>query len=156
MCIFPKKDTSIATYLHEFDHLLQDKYVNYTKLFTDCRWSWISSSLWGSYALPKPASIFSVELHSIHLALVIICDYQEHKFVIFTDLRSLIQAIQNGYTSNSVCRRLQHEMHDVLLTNTIELCWILSHVGVLWNEEADLSAKPLNKYKFRSLTAILY
>ena len=38
-------------------------------------------------------------------------------------------------------RRLQHEMHDVLLTNTIELCWIPSHVGIFGNEEADLSAK---------------
>ena len=32
-------------------------------------------------------------------------------------------------------------MHDVLLTNTIELCWILSPVGIMENEEADLSAK---------------
>ena len=33
--IFPKKDTSSATYLNEFDRLIQEKYVNYTKLFTD-------------------------------------------------------------------------------------------------------------------------
>ena len=75
--------------------------------------------------------------------------------MIFTDSLSSIQAIQNGYTSNSVCRRLQHEMHDVLLTNIVELCWIPSHVGVLGNEEADLTAEPLNLYEFSTLTGIL-
>ena len=44
-------------------------------------------------------------------------------------------------TSNFICRRLQHEMHDILLTKTLELCWIPSHVGILGNEEADLNAK---------------
>ena len=31
-------------------------------------------------------------------------------------------------------------MHDILLTKTLELCWIPSHVGILGNEEADLNA----------------
>ena len=97
-------------------------------------------------SLPQHALMFSAELHAIHLALGVIRDHQEHRFVIFTDSLSSIQAIQNGYTSNFICRRLQHEMHDVLLTNTIELCWIPSHVGILGNEEADLTAKQASLY----------
>ena len=87
------------------------------------------------------ASIFSVELHAIHLAILIIRDHPEKGFVIFTHSLSSIQAIKNRYTSNSVCRRLQHEMHDILLTKALELCWMPSHVGILGNEEADLNAK---------------
>ena len=148
MSIFPKKDTLSATYLNVFDRLIQEKYVNYTKLFTDGSKSAdgvgsaaVCERVVRKTSLPQQSSIFSAELHAIHLALVIIRDHQEHRFVIFTDALSSIQAIQTGYTSNSVCRRLQHEMHDFLLTNTVELCWIPSHVGILENEEADLSAK---------------
>ena len=90
--------------------------------------------------LPKQASIFSAELHAIHL---IIRDHQE-RFVIFTDSLS---SIQNGYISNSVCRRLRHEMHDILLTKTLELCWIPSHVGFLGNQEADLNTGTLFSIK---------
>ena len=32
-------------------------------------------------------------------------------------------------------------MHDILLTKTLELCWIPSHVSILGNKEADLNAK---------------
>ena len=32
-------------------------------------------------------------------------------------------------------------MHDILLTKTLELCWIPSRVGILGNEEADLNVK---------------
>ena len=41
----------------------------------------------------------------------------------------------------NACSRLQHEMHDVLLTKTLELCWIPSRVDILGNDEADLNAK---------------
>ena len=148
ICEFPKHSTSGQTYLREFDRVVLESYVGYTRLFTDGSKSEagvgsaaVCEGTVRTASLPKQASIFSAELHAIHLALLIIRDHQEERFVIFTDSLSSIQAIQNGYTANSVCRRLQHEMHDILLTKTLELCWIPSHVGILGNEEADLNAK---------------
>ena len=105
--------------------VILESYAGYIKLFADGS---KSEAGVGSAAvckgtvrtiasLPQQASIFSAELHTIHLALLIIRDHQE-RFVIFTDSLSSIQAIQNGCTSNSICRRLQHEMHDILLTKT--------------------------------------
>ena len=44
-------------------------------------------------SLPQQASIFSAELHAVHLALLIIRDHQEERFVIFTDSLSSVQAI---------------------------------------------------------------
>ena len=135
---FPKKNISSATYLLEFDRITQEKYTNFIKLFTGGSKSVDgvgSAAVCGetvrTASLPKHASVFSVKLHAIHLAFLIIRDHQEQRFVIFTDSLSLLQAIENGYTPNTVCRRLQHEMYDILLTKTIALCWIPSHTGIL-------------------------
>ena len=133
---FHKKNTTSATYLLEFDRITQEKYTNFIKLFTD---GFKSVDGVGSAAvcgetvrtasLPKNASIFSAELHAIHLVLLIIRDHQEQRFVIFTDLLSSLHAIENEYTPNTVCRRLQHEMHDIHITKIIALYWIPSHTG---------------------------
>ena len=44
----------------------------------------------------------------------------------------------------TVCCRFQHEICDILITKTIELCWILSHAGILGIEEADMSTKCIS------------
>jgi ribonuclease HI len=92
-------------------------------------------------SLPKQASIFSAEIHALHLALTIIKDHSESQFVIFTDSYSSLQCIKDKYTKNAMCRRLQYEIHELLLTKTVEFCWIPSHIGLEGNEKADRKAK---------------
>ena len=83
MCIFPKNYISSATHLNEFDQLIREKYVNYTRLITDGSKSAdgvgsaaVCEGVVPKSSLPQHTSIFSAELHAIHLALVIIRDHE--------------------------------------------------------------------------------
>ena len=101
---FPKQSTTGQTYLREFDRVILESYAGYIKLLTDGpKYGVGSAAVCGvtvrTASLPKQASIFSAELHAIHLALLIIHDQLEERFVIFTDSLS---SIQYGYTANSV------------------------------------------------------
>ena len=99
------------------------------------------------FSLPKRSSVFTAELSAILSALEIIKEHQPQKFVIFSDSRSAVEAIQNYSPKNSLVQEIKYAFHKLYEEGKhIEICWIPAHVGVQGNEEADTAAKDaINK-----------
>ena len=96
-----------------------------------------------SMALPKYASIFTAELKAIESALKIIENSDYRRYVVYSDSKSAIEALQQFEPSNTVTNSIQKLIHELLSQRNIqiELCWIPAHVGIPGNEHADRAAK---------------
>ena len=91
--------------------------------------------------LPNNASIFSAEAKAIDLALNFISNYNERKFIIFTDSLSILQSINNRNMENPFIQNILLRFHELSFTKSILFCWIPSHMGIRGNEDADRAAK---------------
>ena len=88
------------------------------------------------------SSIFTAELLALLTALSLIESSNNLSFVIFTDSRSVIQAVRH-YDS---CHPLVSEIVCFLIRlasrrKLIKLCWVPSHVLISGNEAADTAAR---------------
>ena len=93
--------------------------------------------------LPNCASIFSAEIHAILLALRLIANSKNTKFMIFSDSLSSLQAVSGnqGRIKPDVLD-VSEKLHRLSLSGkSVELCWIPSHVGIRGNETVDMLAK---------------
>lgn len=94
-------------------------------------------------SLPNVASVFTAELSAIVLALRIIFTRPAASFIIFSDSRSALLALQSCTPSVSplVLSALEWLY---LLSNRgyrVGFCWVPAHVGVAGNERADELAR---------------
>ena len=95
-----------------------------------------------SKAYNKSNSIFSAELRTLILAFEYIKTTNHRNYIIFSDSKSSLQALQDLQTNNPlVCRAL--ELHITLCNEhkNIVFCWLPSHVSIRGNEAADREAK---------------
>ena len=145
---FRKSITNNTTYQICFQEILSNYYAEYFHLYTDgsktdegVGAAAVGCGVTRRVSLPPEASIFTAELHAIHLAAQIIKDKHYDNFVIFSDSLSALQSLQDRSTKNPISRKLQHVLHDLSVSKTIHMCWIPSHCGILGNERADKAAK---------------
>ena len=95
-----------------------------------------------SYRLPKHASIFTAEVEAIRGALKFIEISWLRNFVIFSDSKSTLEAIDSQDSNNPlVIDTLQTIYKLINKGKNIEFCWIPSHIGIRGNEQADGAAK---------------
>ena len=93
-------------------------------------------------SLPKNASVFTAELIAIQAAIRMISTKNERKFVIYSDSKSSIEAIQKYASKHELIIQIQTALQELTENRKeIEICWIPAHVGVQGNEEADKAAK---------------
>ena len=91
--------------------------------------------------LPNESSIYSAEVIAIDRAMNIIANHKSFKFIIYSDSKSVLQALQSKYSSTPLITRLQDKMITLSKNNNIILTWISSHIGIQGNERADRAAK---------------
>jgi len=95
-------------------------------------------------------SVFTAELVAIRNALELCRDYydtgESRKIVIFSDSLSVIQSLDSAKPHNRP--DIFKEISDLnkLMTNTVSIAWIPSHVGIEGNELADRLAKEALKH----------
>ena len=87
-------------------------------------------------------SIFSGEAYAILQALIYIKKSKYDKFIIFSDSKSVILAIQDLVTKNPIIQNII-EMNVKLkdLKKDVWISWIPAHIGIKGNEETDSAAK---------------
>ena len=74
------------------------------------------------------------------LCFIRTCD-TNNKFIILSDLLSGLKAINHTNWKNPQIQKLLEKCHDFLANKENVLCWIPSHIGILWNEMVDQQAK---------------
>ena len=91
--------------------------------------------------LPDNASIFSAEAKAILLAMTYIETSNRVNHVIFSDSKSVLQAIFEQNWDNPLINQTLTKLNLLMHNKSIILCWIPSHVGILGNDKADTAAK---------------
>ena len=94
-------------------------------------------------SLPKAASIFTAEAYAIILSLEMIQKLPPREYTIFSDSKSVLQALEQYSPKNNMIRNAQDYIHHIQnnLKSKINLCWTPAHVGIKGNEQADAMAK---------------
>ena len=94
------------------------------------------------YQIEGHLSIFSIEAIGIIKALERIRRKADQEAVIFTDSKSVLQAIQSEDLSNGHINEIRSELIGLKEAHyKITLCWVPAHVGIPGNERADQEAK---------------
>ena len=131
-------------------------YSNHLKCFTDgsvldsnevgCAFVIPKLRVTKSFQLNKGISIFTAELHAIHMACKYIYSLQPvpEQVLLLTDSKSVLQALAKGGSNNR--QRQQQQtlglINSILNKNiSLTMMWIPSHSGIRGNNIADSTAK---------------
>ena len=98
-----------------------------------------------SIRLPDHSSIFTAELLAIKLALRHIEDHPHPNFIIFSDSRSVLEALISTESKNPLVLEVVNFLHSLTPEKDIVFCWLPSHIGIRGNEMADKAAKEALK-----------
>ena len=96
--------------------------------------------------LPNKSSIYSVEAIAIDFAMNIIVNHNSSKFIIYSDSKSVLQALQSKSSSTPLLTRLVDKMNTLSKNNSIILTWIPSYIVIQGNERADKAAKKHSRH----------
>ena len=152
LSVLSKVNTNPSFFLDKY-RLLKSRYKNYQFIYTDgsktdeaVAAAAVCNGNVFSNRLPKTASIFSAEAKAILLALNFIECTFHNQFVIFSDSKSVLQAIQNLNWKNPLIYSILKK-YDLLYNSNkrIVFFWIPSHIGIIGNEKADYAAKEALK-----------
>ena len=145
----PKIKTHSITYQEKLIKI-QNKFPDHYHIYTDgskqgkkvgC--AAISQKKETLKRLPNEASIYSAETTAIDLAMNIIANHKASKFIIYTDSKSVLLALQNRDTSSPLITKLLNKLNTLSKNNNIIFTWIPSHIGIQGNEKADKAAKKV-------------
>ena len=141
-----KVDTNPLVFQGLFNDV-QDTYFDHQLLYTDgskddhkvgC--AVVSNFNIVKRRLPGQASIYTAELCAILLALDVVNNSNEDKYIICVDSLSCLQAIEQQHIDHPLVLDVL-EKCSALINKTVLFCWVPSHVGILGNELADAAAK---------------
>ena len=145
-----KKDGTASAVFKSAHSEVRANHANYKFIYTDGSFAddkAAAAAVLDGHAyierLPDRSSIFSAELHAIFLALDHIETSDEERFVVFSDSKSVLQALQGGDWKNPLLCKVLERLHHLstYLMKRIEFYWIPSHIGIRGNDEADAAAK---------------
>ena len=92
--------------------------------------------------LPNSASSYTAELTAVVHALKETSKINARRFVIYTDSKSIIQALCQYNPSQPLVQKAQEWLYILHSRHkSVRFCWVPSHVGITGNEVADTEAK---------------
>ena len=155
-----KKVDNVVSQKQETLGLINDKYLNCTKIYTDGSRDHekVGAGIYAndhniqineSIRISDNVAIASAELTAIKNALKLIEPGEIREWAILTDSLTSVQAI-NNYNKKSARPDLLQEIHEsythlISLGHKITIVWIPSHCGIEGNEKADTLAKEATK-----------
>ena len=151
LCQFKKSDTAPEIFKSKFIEIASD-YPHHKHIYTDgskeeekvgC--ATITHQQSSSIRLPDHSSVFTAELLAIKLALRHIEDHPHPNFIIFSDSRSVLEALISTESKNPLVLEVVNFLHSLTPEKDIVFCWLPSHIGIRGNEMADKAAKEALK-----------
>jgi len=144
-----KKDPLNAPFLHNKFQGLKHKYKHYKAIYTDGSKNEnsvgagvVMGDMTQKIGLPKDASVFTAELTAIKKAFDLIYLSRKHRFIIYSDSLSALEAVANHLHSNPIVADILVKLHHLLNVNkSVVLAWVPSHIGIPGNERADRVAR---------------
>src|SRR5215469_2158844 len=86
--------------------------------------------------------IFTAELYAIFFGLVNIFSSASSCYTIFSDSKSVLQALSVLRTPRPLVREIQDWLYRLRARHkTVDFCWVPFHVGIPGNETVDAAAK---------------
>ena len=157
LCQHKKSDTAPEIFKSKFLEIASD-YPHHKHIYTDgskeaekvgC--AAIHQQRCTSARLPDHSSIFTAELLAIKLALRHIEDHPHLHFIIFSDSRSVLEALISAESKNPLVLEVVNLLHNLTPEKDIVFCWLPSHIGIRGNEMADKAAKEALKLAVSNL-----
>ncbi|XP_071037871.1 uncharacterized protein [Parasteatoda tepidariorum] len=155
-----KAQTAADIYLQLFNSH-QEQYSNFNSIFTDGSkgLDHVASAVVTpistiSEKLHSKCSVFTSECHAVYLALQFISSQRLKKWIIYSDSKSVIVALQNKeLNTHSIINNILNLYSNLLLKEyAIIFCWVPGHAGISGNEAADKVAKSTNNVTNNPLT----
>ncbi|GFS48761.1 putative RNA-directed DNA polymerase from transposon X-element [Trichonephila inaurata madagascariensis] len=156
--IYPKVDFTLSCYSKACtpESTYRTLYLEHRELFSDFEPKFTDGSKSESHissavvslstvitdTLPISASIYTVELHALRIALEHISLSCGKKFIIYTDSLSALQSIVSLHSSSHpILVDITYALANHLKKKDIRFCWIPGHAGITGNELADTAAR---------------
>ena len=145
-----KKDKTNPDIFKTLFNEVKDNYRNYKSVYTDgskmddtVAAAAVSNDYESSRRLPDGSSIFTAEIRAILIAFYIIRHTTGDNFMVFSDSKSCLQALEQTEPENPL---VAHALKTINMlkrkfNKNIKFCWIPSHIGIRGNEKADFLAK---------------
>ena len=129
-----------------FRSLIREKYDKHKIIFTDGSKSEEgggSAAIMGvkreTVSFPRVSTIFTAEMIALRLAVKLVRSGSlEDNYLIWSDLLSALQELNNVMTYDHLVHRVQLEFHQIITSGYVTLMWVPSHVGIQGNEIVDI------------------
>ena len=86
--------------------------------------------------LPNDTSIFSAEASTINMALDLISESRNNKFIIFSDSLSVLESLKNMKFDNPLIIKILCKLENLSTDNDVQIWWVPSHTGINGNDPA--------------------
>ena len=107
--------------------------------------------------LPDNCSIYTAELHAIHLALWLMGQSKKKSFLVLSDSLSVLKSVSNAKCDHPLLVGLYNLYFTLMCDNKdIVFAWVPGHVGIRGNNVVDLAAKHALKKSINRRMAVPY
>ena len=143
---YKKENTSPEIYANIYREILNERYMNYQKIFTDgsvdqnksgCAFKFGAHE--NKFRLQDNANICTAELYAIQKSILYAIETNHTKFLINTDSLSAIKILAQMYSVHPIAIEIKNLIYNT--QKQFDLIWIPSHMGIGQNNRADKLAK---------------
>ena len=75
------------------------------------------------------------------MALDLISESMDNKFIIFSDLLSVLESLKNRKFDDPLIIKILCKLENLSNDNNVQICWVPSHTEISGNDQADKAAR---------------